>query len=77
MVQLDGVSSYRPKGSGFDPQSGHMPRLRFQSPFLGAYEGKHINVSLNVSSMFLSLSLSPSLPLSLKSTNMSSGKDYK
>ena len=45
------------KGHRFDPQSGHMPGLQAGAPVGGHVRGNH-------TSMFLSLS--PSLPLSLK-----------
>ena len=32
VAQLVGALSCKPKGCGFDPQSGHIPRLRVQSP---------------------------------------------
>ena len=34
VAELVGAPSYTPKGCGFDPQSGHIPRLQFD-PWLG------------------------------------------
>ena len=56
VAQWVGVSPGKLKGCGFDSQSGHMSRLWFQS-LVGVHMGDNL-------SMFLSLSLSPSLPLS-------------
>ena len=61
VAQLVGASSHKPKGCRFDPWSGHMPGLRVGSP-VGACKRQPIDVSLT--SMFVSLPLSPSLPLS-------------
>ena len=64
---------------GFDSWSGHTPRLRVQS-LVRACTGSngsifisHFDVSLSIS---LSLPLTPLLPLSLKSANISLGKDF-
>ena len=66
--QLVGVWSLKPKSHGFDSWSGHLPGLQFQS-WSGAYERQSTDVSLSRQSF------SPSLLLSLKSINMSLGKD--
>ena len=70
MAHSVGVSSYKLKGCGFDPCSGHTLKLQVQS-LVGAHsEGNpliylsHINVSLPLS-------------LSLKSINISLAKDLK
>ena len=66
--------SYGPKGCGFDSRSGHTPGLQIQFQ-LGAYEKQLISVSL--SHRCFCPSLSPSLPLSLKSITMYLGEDKK
>ena len=63
---------YRPihqkkKDWGFDFWSGHIPRLWVRAP-VGVHTG---------SNQSLFLSLSPYLPFSLKSVNVSSGEDQK
>ena len=63
--QLVGACAGTPRGAGFDSRSGHVPRLRVPSL---VWE-QLINVSLTP--MFLSL------PLSLKSMNISLGEDLK
>ena len=64
---LGGLVGWGLKGCGFGPWSGHIPGL------LGACGRQPIDVSLT------SMCLPPSLPLSLslKSINISSGKDLK
>ena len=58
LVWLSGLSAQcEPKCCRFDSQSGHMPRLWARSPVWGCVRGNHT---------LMSLSLSPSLPLSLK-----------
>ena len=69
VAQLVGAFSHEPKGGRFDSQSGHMPRLWFQSLVSEHMGGhwlmflSHINVSLPIS-LHLSPPLSLSSPLS-------------
>ena len=80
VAQLVGVSSHTPKGCGFKSQSGHISRL------LGDLWSRFIQEAtdwcFSFTSMFL-LSLCLSVPplihllLSLKSTNIFLGEDYK
>ena len=60
-----GVSACTPKGCGFDPGSGHIPRLW---PSQSVCRRQLINVSP---------SLSPSLPLSLKALKTALSEDKK
>ena len=70
MAQLVEAPSRTPKGCGFAPQSGHIPRLQVQS-LVGAGTGSNRSIFLSYISVSLSLSLFPlSLPLSLKSVNI-------
>ena len=69
---LIGVSSYIPKGCGFNSQSGHVPRSLVRS-LVEARVGSSQSMFLPHISVFLSLFL----PLSLKSINISSGEDFK
>ena len=69
VTQLIGALSSKPKGCGFDSQSGHMPRLWVQSPVWACTRGTDQCFFLTL--MLLSPSLSPSLPISLKSISMS------
>ena len=76
VAQLVGASSSKPKGLGFNSQSGHLPRLRVRSPVGAHMRGKRLMFPLTP------LFLCPphpalSSPLSLKSISMSSGEDYK
>ena len=73
VAQWVGGSSCKPKGLGFDSQSGHQPRLQL-GPGQGTYKRQPIDVSLSHQSF--SPSLSPSLPLSLKIC-MSSVEDLR
>ena len=57
-----------PKGWGFDSSSGHVSRLWVQSLFGACMEGP--NRCFSLTSMFLSLSLSLCLPLSLRSIDI-------
>ena len=57
---VDWARSYEPKSYWFNSQSGHMPGLWARSPVGGMWEVG------NNTLMFLSLSFSPSLPISLK-----------
>ena len=70
-----GWSIIPPKGCRFDPQSGHIPRLWVQSQGQSEYGRQLIDVSFT--SIFLSFSLSLSLPsslcLSLKPISISFG----
>ena len=59
------VSSRKPKGGGFDSQSGHMPGLQAPSPVGGTCKRQLIDVSL--SHQCFSPPLSPSLSISLES----------
>ena len=56
VAQLVGASSHRPKGHGFDSQSGYMPRL-----WVWSLVGAHMAGN---QSKFLSLSLSLPSPIS-------------
>ena len=59
VAQLVGASSHRPKGHGFDSQSGHIPRLWVLSPVPACARGNR--------SMFLSyIHISDPSPLSKK-----------
>ena len=60
MAQLFGVSSCKPKGHGFNSQSGHIPRLWVRS-LVGAHTGG--NQSMFLSYINVSLSLPPFLSL--------------
>ena len=64
VARLVGASSHAPKVCGFDPQSGPIPRLWVQSLVRAHMEG---NWSMFLSHIDISFSLSPSLPVSLKS----------
>ena len=85
VAQLVEASSHRPKGQEFNSQSGHVPGWWIQSQAGACTRGSrmvflsHINVSLplSLSHQCFSPSLSPSLPLTLKSISMSSGEDLK
>ena len=59
LAQLVGLLSHAPKSCGFDSGAGHIPRLRFD-PCMRGYQ------SMFLSHSNVSLSLSSSLPLSLK-----------
>ena len=74
VAQLVGTFSSKPKGHGIDPWSGHMTRSQVWFLVEDACERQLINVS--PSHRYFSLSLSPSLPLSLKSIRMPSGEDF-
>ena len=63
-----------PKGYGFDPRSGHIPRLWVWLP-LRVQTGD--NWSIFLSYINISLSLPPLFPLSLKLINISSGEKKK
>ena len=60
------ASSCKLKGRGFDAQSGHVPRLWVQSRL--GHIRKATNKCFSLTLMFLFLSLSPCLPLSLIKT---------
>ena len=64
LSQLVGESSCAPKGGGFHPHVGHVPRLQIQSPVWVRMGGDQL--------VFLS---HINLSLSLKSINISSGED--
>ena len=74
MAPLAGVSSSILKGRGVNFQLGHMPRLWVPS-WSGCMQ-EATNQCFSLTSVFLFLSLSL-LPLSLKSTSMSSGENSK
>ena len=57
---VDWAPAYESKGPQFGFQSGHMPGLQARSPEAGHARGNHT---------LMFLSLSPSLPFSLKQTN--------
>ena len=64
VARLVGASSHAPKVCRFDHQSGPIPRLWVQSLVRAHMEG---NWSMFLSHIDISFSLSPSLPVSLKS----------
>ena len=71
VAQLVGASSCGPKACGFDAQSWHMPRLKVEYQVGACTRKQPIDVSFShlrfcLSSVSLSLSVSTSLPLSLK-----------
>ena len=72
MAHLVGALSYKLKGCGFNSQSGHMPRLWVQS-LVGVLMGG--NRPMFLSHIDISLPLSPSLSLFLKSTSTSLSDD--
>ena len=91
VVQCTRESSCTLKGYGFDPQSGHLPRLWVQSQ-AGVYtRGDNLRIKVSLKQMSLSLpvylylclclfpppSLLSSLPLFLKSINISLSEDLK
>nr|KAF6300571.1 hypothetical protein mMyoMyo1_009045 [Myotis myotis] len=66
VAQLVGALSQAPKGCGLDSQSGHIPRVADWIPGWGTYRRQLIDVDVSLS-----------LPRSLKSINISLGKDFK
>ena len=73
--QLVGVLSHKPTSCGYNPQSGHIPRLWVQSPIRAHAGGNCLMFLSHI--LFLSLSSPPSFPLSLKSIQISLGEDLK
>ena len=69
VAQLSGAWSHAAKGWGFDSWSGHMPRLKVQSP-VGAHIGGNQSVFLPHIDVSLCFSVSLSVSLSLLSVNI-------
>ena len=75
VAQWVGALSRAPKGFGFDPQSGHIPRLSVQSLVRVCVEAtnrcfSHFDVSLSLSKKFKTKKI-------FKSINISLGGDLK
>ena len=70
--QLIGASSQRPKSCGFGSQSGHMPRFQVWPPIGVCTGGNQLMLCSHINA---SLSLPPSLLLSLKLMSRSLSKD--
>ena len=68
VVQLVGASPHTPKGCRFNSWSGHIPRLRVQSP-VRAHTGDNQSMFLSHINVSLSLSLSHAHLLCLSQIN--------
>ena len=69
-AQLVGASSHTPKGYGFNPGSGNIPRLRVQSLVGACTGGNQLMFPPHISVVSLSF------PVSQKSINTSLGEDF-